>query len=371
MADGSSTGASGGSQAYTPYTIRLTPTKGYGMFATQQIQQGACILEESPLVVFLSAEEGDQTPWHMALRIEVAALSPSDKAKFFSLHCCVDELEDEYKKHVRQDLFETGEFDHMDSPALDAELELVSREIRIRNTNCTQFASRSESGCGIYYTYSRINHSCVPNAYGTCDAANNMYLRALRPISLGEEITISYHEQDNLPRDERAKMIESWHFTCSCPACDGPERDKHEILRMDMMDIEGTLHGYDLAPQRQGGPLVEQGLLFLPDENAALLAIRYIGVLAAAGIKGPSKTEAYERASKYCTSLGSFQEAVNLAELAHRHECIVHGEDMAGWTQKLLKRARRRLEKEAQASDPEGGQDSVLLRASQEAMRGF
>ena len=47
---------------------------------------------------------------------------------------------------------------------------------------------------GIYFspTVGLLNHSCVPNAALSFDAAHRFELRALRPLGPGEEVVFSY-----------------------------------------------------------------------------------------------------------------------------------------------------------------------------------
>lgn len=76
----------------------------------------------------------------------------------------------------------------------------------------------------VYTGQAHINHSCVPNVhYSTIDNhSHQIDVVAARPISAGEQICASYLDTDllTLPAASRkAHLINSFGFSCECPAC--------------------------------------------------------------------------------------------------------------------------------------------------------
>ncbi|KAB5530291.1 hypothetical protein GE09DRAFT_1292234 [Coniochaeta sp. 2T2.1] len=61
------------------------------------------------------------------------------------------------------------------------------------------------------------NHSCLPNAY-VVFAGRTAILRAERDIGVGEEVEISYID-NNLSKAERQKALGLYHFGCQCRRC--------------------------------------------------------------------------------------------------------------------------------------------------------
>ena len=55
-----------------------------------------------------------------------------------------------------------------------------------------------------------MNHSCDPNASYVLEGAN-IRVRSLRPIGIGEEVTIAYTDV-TLSREERRKNLTRWVF---------------------------------------------------------------------------------------------------------------------------------------------------------------
>eukprot|EP01043_Picozoa_sp_COSAG02_P004671 COSAG02_NODE_123_length_35269_cov_51.697526_27_plen_501_part_00 len=80
-------------------------------------------------------------------------------------------------------------------------------------------------GLGIWRAMSLCNHSCEPNCWPQFSKGGLLSLRALRPISVGEPITISYVVQP-MPFFARRQHLESvYHFSCTCVRCQQEEAE--------------------------------------------------------------------------------------------------------------------------------------------------
>ena len=75
-------------------------------------------------------------------------------------------------------------------------------------------------GSAHYPTIARLNHSCDPNVdWRAVDGTNEIEVYALRDISHGEELFISYIDQ-SLPKPARQTQLWSLYgFTCECRKC--------------------------------------------------------------------------------------------------------------------------------------------------------
>lgn len=102
--------------------------------------------------------------------------------------------------------------------------------------NSLQAVDRTGLGVGQLLYGNRVtylNHSCDPNAaidteedVSSLDAPDDSasgplgVIRAMRPLSPGEEVTISYIPQLYYPRDLRRRALEErYFFSCKCPRC--------------------------------------------------------------------------------------------------------------------------------------------------------
>lgn len=104
----------------------------------------------------------------------------------------------------------------------------------------------NNEGSGLYLTQSKINHSCNPNAEIRFPYSNNvLQVVALREISMGEEICISYLDECQLNRSRHSRqkyLQENYLFLCECEKCqaeiDQPDAtsDEGEDSEMDTDD---------------------------------------------------------------------------------------------------------------------------------------
>ncbi|KAJ9454317.1 Histone-lysine N-methyltransferase ATXR2 [Diplonema papillatum] len=81
--------------------------------------------------------------------------------------------------------------------------------------------STSVKGQGIYRVCSCFNHSCVPNiqvSYGD-DNDETLLVYALRDIKKGEELCISYIDEDADFKTRQEQLKDHYLFTCACPKC--------------------------------------------------------------------------------------------------------------------------------------------------------
>ncbi|WJX69105.1 Histone-lysine N-methyltransferase atxr2 [Trifolium repens] len=81
--------------------------------------------------------------------------------------------------------------------------------------------STSCEGTAFFPLQSCMNHSCCPNAKAFKrdeDRDGQATIIALRPICKGEEITISYVDED-LSFEERQASLADYGFRCRCPKC--------------------------------------------------------------------------------------------------------------------------------------------------------
>ncbi|XP_078437215.1 histone-lysine N-methyltransferase ATXR2 isoform X2 [Wolffia australiana] len=76
-------------------------------------------------------------------------------------------------------------------------------------------------GSAFFPLQSCMNHSCCPNAKAFKrdeDKDGQATIIAIRPISRGEEITISYVDEE-LPYNERRALLADYGFQCQCARC--------------------------------------------------------------------------------------------------------------------------------------------------------
>lgn len=76
-------------------------------------------------------------------------------------------------------------------------------------------------GTAFYPLQSCMNHSCCPNAHAFKrdeDRDGQAAIITLKPIRNGEEVTVSYIDED-LPFEDRQALLADYGFKCRCNAC--------------------------------------------------------------------------------------------------------------------------------------------------------
>ena len=91
-------------------------------------------------------------------------------------------------------------------------------------------------GTAFYALQSCANHSCRPAARafkGPEERDGAAVLLALRPIAAGDEVTISYVDEEE-PLGERRAALADYGFECACEKCVAEELDGLEAEEEDM-----------------------------------------------------------------------------------------------------------------------------------------
>ncbi|XP_050730955.1 histone-lysine N-trimethyltransferase SMYD5-like isoform X3 [Eriocheir sinensis] len=103
----------------------------------------------------------------------------------------------------------------------------------------------NNEGSGLYPLQSSCNHSCNPNAMPTFPYNNfHLVMTAVRDISAGDEICVSYLDECNLNRSRHSRIAilrENYLFTCKCSKCveQAGEPDVTSEEEMDEDENEG------------------------------------------------------------------------------------------------------------------------------------
>lgn len=207
-----------------------------GLFAAEDIPKGANILQEKAVIA--CANQGQKVGWRFGAEDvqnfigQMISLSPHLQREVHNLqgkHVLSAPLMGYYRKILSEDVR------HADGSRLSWRESLRLQEaLRVFYTNAGTLyetepgtgwfwkVAEREVGDGLFLMFSRINHSCDPNAaWDTGRAPGVMEVRAKRHIRPGEEITISYINQLEKPTDERRQRLRRWGFVCQCSKC-GP-----------------------------------------------------------------------------------------------------------------------------------------------------
>ncbi|KAF9045789.1 SET domain-containing protein [Hymenopellis radicata] len=120
----------------------------------------------------------------------------------------------------------------------------------IMQTNAIEIELPTEEGTmghhAVFLDFSRVNHSCSPNAQWKWDAKTFMLtLEAVRPIAKGEEITVQYIDSCVDYRQRRDKLASLYGFDCLCPTCSQPDHERSNKARRELRNIMRRLPKFE------------------------------------------------------------------------------------------------------------------------------
>jgi hypothetical protein len=236
--------------------VRSTASGGVGLFATRAFAVGNVVLEhEAPLIVLSPQDETafsllslkhtgrqkQETPpslWELIVPpasipahqvgnfrgMVQAAVSFSqrsksgDYSKLFQLYRPTDASQSQQEKEILETSNEALAYLERNSKG-DLKNLVINNSDNLLAVMLI-WSCNSFQGGRIYDTHSRINHSCNPNAVIQTEEEKQC-VRAAAPVSIGDEITISYlgiflYADGPTRRDQLSKHK---HFVCACERC--------------------------------------------------------------------------------------------------------------------------------------------------------
>jgi hypothetical protein len=197
------------------YVISDVPGRGKGLVASEDIPKGTRILSEEPVITIPEGQWGiESLKTHISQQVE--SLSERQRQSFLSLY----------------NLYPDG--------------NIVEQSLGIFRTNGLPIEAQGIGG-GIFLEACRINHACDNNAQKHWNQHIKRHtIHALRDISKGEEITISYLGLDSSREVRQNKLQEKFGFLCSCRLCSLPtEQSQESDRRWGKIDQLDDLIGRD------------------------------------------------------------------------------------------------------------------------------
>lgn len=225
------------------YALQDVPGKGKGLIATRHIPQGTRIISEKPL---LNIGSSVANPAHLPSLVykKVAALSPAQQQEFLAM---------------------ANVYPYSNT---------AERYHGIMRTNALPMGAQLDHG-GIFPTACRINHACAPNATNFWnEPLQQLTIHAVRAISAGEEITISYGGSRRNREVRQQELHANFKFTCTCALCELPTDER--LVSDAKLD---RIHEIDCIIEREG----IQGLT-----SPARRMLRYVDEQVRLWSEGPS-----------------------------------------------------------------------------------
>ncbi|XP_006897801.1 PREDICTED: histone-lysine N-methyltransferase SMYD3 [Elephantulus edwardii] len=165
---------------------------------------------------------------------------------FYDLESNINKLTEDKKEGLRQLAMTFQHFmkeEIQDTSQLPPSFDVFEAFAKVI---CNSFticdAEMQEVGVGLYPSMSLLNHSCDPNCSivfsGPC-----LFLRAVRDIEVGEELTICYLDMLMTSEERRKQLRDQYCFECDCIRCQTQDKDA-EMLTGDQQvwkDVQEAL----------------------------------------------------------------------------------------------------------------------------------
>ena len=101
---------------------------------------------------------------------------------------------------------------------------MASLIYQIRTNACEISRGGRKVGSALSVLMGWHNHDCEPNASSEIDGNGCVTIRAIKEITEGQEVTISYVD-NTLPYEERRKTLQTHYgFECKCGRCASEQR---------------------------------------------------------------------------------------------------------------------------------------------------
>ncbi|KAF7192740.1 SET domain-containing protein 5 [Pseudocercospora fuligena] len=281
-----------------PYEMRLSPGKGYGLFATRHIPVGTRILCEKLL---LAVDPSDLTNVHR----KYLKLTAEERVVYDSLSCFHPSHID-FEQAANVYVAMSPRYHGLSNEATETLKGEITKVMGIFSANNFILAGGNQ---GVFARASRINHSCVPNVHHT----NNPNIRretvhAMRDIEAGEELLANYLGAGATydPRFTRMEALRNNHgFICQCQACMDPRSDER---RHSISVIFWGLNAY-IEHSTQDHPYIPQ------TPFAALAQAEHgIGLMMEEGIFNTELYKAYRVAAMAALDLEDYAKAMEYAQ---------------------------------------------------------
>lgn len=215
--------------------VKDTPDKGRCLYAKQACEPGQVVFVEGPTQVTLPGIS--QNVWdHLVKLHEATPLNLGSVTFHFAALMSVLKL-DKASIDIILDKFVPSPDEEPDEDALRIMQSIKENmpELNVKNGPAdsrryqklvsawryNSFGHHKEDGLVLYNRISMCSHSCDPSccwSYGNDDA---FVLRARVALQAGDEITISYLQDDDLLKSTMARRqkLQNWQFTCGCTRC--------------------------------------------------------------------------------------------------------------------------------------------------------
>ncbi|KAK4197545.1 hypothetical protein QBC40DRAFT_333364 [Triangularia verruculosa] len=230
-----------------PVEVHQSGSRGSGLFTTRAVKAGELIFCEKALVYVFHKRDGSSSDDRLMSTIlidintgnftigaqpELITMLVQKVYQNPSLASTVRDLHRGSYSPVQ------GTFDITDGkPVIDS--FLLTRILLLNNFACRLQDTQADGqptlssaldrvpSLGLWAFASRMNHSCISNAYRSF-IGDMMIVRATKDIPANSEVTIQYLNPTNPHRQK--KFVQNWAFSCECAMCQDDDQTSSSVI---------------------------------------------------------------------------------------------------------------------------------------------
>ncbi|KAJ4303016.1 hypothetical protein N0V90_001907 [Kalmusia sp. IMI 367209] len=206
--------------------------RGRGMFVTRNIPAGEVVMCDKAFSVVWGHDKNALTAMTYDVRDDRIRVQPVGLSKAIAQKLRGNSSQIERVMDLYGDYQGDGKniFRNEEGPIIDTFRihDIVSRNgFGLGNQYGEEGARKASTGLCTWAAY--INHSCIANTSKDF-VGDLMVLRAIRPLTAGEEVFISYDETSDYDARQAALMT-TWGFECNCPLCAAEKADDPSVRK--------------------------------------------------------------------------------------------------------------------------------------------
>ncbi|KAI1393980.1 SET domain-containing protein [Hypoxylon trugodes] len=274
-------------------------------FATTNIRRGTRIIAEAPLVMVPPVSDDEELSEFLKIVNTLPEATVAEMVKIFCQPSVANGIKD--NTYVQREVWgfhkarrwKDNDGNILQGKKLQKAVKKSLNLCAIYLTNNVQLGPAGKYGEGVFSLYSRVRHSCVPNAHNSWNPTiGRLTIHAIHDIKAGDQIYVDYTGNVCRTRQQRAfSLSATWGITCDCTACTKSQTDQ---LRYRMVVLDQALAAYTCGASKDLNFEANHGIPKIMTAREALKAAEELArLLRRQNLHGMELCKVYRECSQY------------------------------------------------------------------------
>ncbi|KAI2463048.1 SET domain-containing protein [Annulohypoxylon bovei var. microspora] len=314
---------------------RLGSDGGEAVFAAVDIRRGTRFAAEVPLITVPPVSDRDELSAFYKATDNLPNEKSAEMAKLFCQPIVTESIKKD--QHIRREAWgffkarrwRDKDGNHLQGKKLNRAVKRIINLCAVYIAQNVQLGAEGKYGSGVFSLYSRISHSCVPNAHNSWNPTlKRLTIHAIHDLKAGDQIFVDYTGSVCRTRQQRAfSLSTTWGITCSCAACTEPAIDQ---LRLRMLVMDQALAAYTCGASKDPDFSAIHGIPRIATASQALKAAEELShLLKKQRLCGMELCKVFRECSKYAFDAGHHDKALEYARKELDLEKLLIGTETA------------------------------------------